>query len=67
MLEEGMRAVKLSEQVNVHYILNHLLDMPALKEAQFEFEIRHLPYWDGVQGAPKIQSLEDLPLGIVGS
>jgi len=23
------------------------------KEAQFEFEIRHLPYWDGVQGAPQ--------------
>ena len=38
------------------------------KEAQFEFEIRHLPYWDGVQGcSPKYNYWRIFPLGIVGS
>ena len=64
MLKEGMRAVKLSEQVNVHYIQNHLLDMPALKKKHnsnlkldifligMEYKVLH-----------KIQLLEDLPFG----
>ena len=28
-------------------------DLGVGNKAQFEFEIRHLPYWDGVQGAPQ--------------
>ncbi|MBE0452542.1 MAG: sn-glycerol-3-phosphate ABC transporter substrate-binding protein UgpB [Roseovarius sp.] len=35
-------------------------------EAQFEFEIRHLPYWDGVEGAPQNTIIGGASLWVLG-
>ncbi|GIT02938.1 MAG: hypothetical protein CM1200mP28_01970 [Deltaproteobacteria bacterium] len=53
MLVAGMRVEKLFELVNVHFIRIISWLAGIKKNAKFDFEIRHLPYWEGVKGAPQ--------------